>query len=189
MKDNSFKATSLQTVLIISVVVIMAACGAGFYFAQNQLKSYSDSVVDSISKSKSGITSSDGIQALEQALSARASDIERADSLTSEAGNYQSKAIADLTQYASQTNLPISNYSVVGSNEVGVPISVIEGVETKYIKIEFDKPLKFSSFVKFLKLIETNTPKMQIIGITISQTNGDNITVAPMIIELYTEKL
>ena len=173
--------------MIIMILVAFAIAGAGFYLAQNELASFSETVVSALSRSKTGITSAEGLESIEKTLSTRSADISKADLLTPTSADYQSQAIRDLTTYATKTNITIDDYSVISSSEAGVTPLVIEGVKTEYIKITFGKTIDPNDFIKFLKLIETNTPKMQVIGINISQATDKKLEVEPLIIELYTE--
>lgn len=187
MKHKIIKATSLRSIMIIALLLTLALVGVGFYFAQEELTTFSDTVISAMSRSKTGITSAQGLESIEKALSARSVDIAKADMITPTSADYQSQAIKDLTIYASKTNVTITDYSVVESSVIGVTPLTIEGVKTEYIKLTFGEAIDFNDFIKFLQLVETNTPKMQVTGIEISQANDKKIEVAPLIIELYTE--
>lgn len=188
MKNSGLKATSLRTMLIFLLIILIGAIGYGFYFAQNQLSAFSESTIESINKSNSGIMSSDGLAAVEQELSLRSNDIEKADSFTSSSNDYQSIAIDDLTNYATGSGISIKDYSFINASEADIVPTSIDGVETKYIKININNPITSTSLIKFLKLIETNYPKMQLKGLRLDQSSDTNkINVDPLIIELYTE--
>lgn len=188
MNKPGLKATSLRSIMITIVIVLIIVCATGFYITQTKLSEFSKTVITSIIESKSGTTSSEGLQALEAALIAKSTDIENADKITSSSENYQSQAIIDLTNYATQTNISISDFSVMNASEVNSSSIPIDGVDKKYLKISFSSSVIFGDFVKFLKLIETSTPKMQALGVSISQSQDSRISIQPMIIELYAEK-
>lgn len=184
-KPNKLTATSLRTILIIGLLIIISATCYGFYQAQVWLKDYATTVSQTINSSKSGTMSPEGLASLEKALVSRQASINKAAAITISSANYQSQAISDLTAYASRTNITITDYSIA---DITPTSSTIIGVTSKYIKITLQNPIKTESLLQFLSLIETNLPKMQPIGVSLSQASDKNeVNVDPLTIELYTE--
>ncbi len=183
-KSNKLTATSLRTVLIVALLVTIGATCYGFYKAQIWLTDYATTVGQTINSSKSGTMSPEGLASLEQALVNRQSSIEKAAAMTTSSANYQSQAISDLNIYAAKTNIIITDYSVA---DIASTNSTIGGVTSKYLKISLRNPIKMDSLLQFLSLIETNLPKMQLTGISLSQASGNMINIDPLTIELYTE--
>ena len=184
-KSKIMTATSLRAILVIILLIAIGATGYGFYQAQIWLKKYATTVGQTIGSSSSGTMSSDGLLALEQVLASRQSSIDKAATVTVLGANYQSQAISDLTVYANKTGINITNYSVSDTTPTSAGIA---GITPKYLSVTLQNPIKTDSLLQFLSLVETNLPKMQITGISLSQSSDiTNINVDPLIVELYTE--
>ena len=183
-KSNKLTPTSLRTILITVLIIAIGATCYGFYKSQIWLTKYATSVGQTINSSKYGTMSPEGLAALEQVLTNRQASIEKAAAIVVSRANYQSQAISDLNIYAAKTNITITDYSVA---DTIITNSTIGGITSKYLKISLQNPIKMEDFLQFLSLIETNLPKMQLTGISLSQASENMINIDPLTIELYTE--
>lgn len=184
-KSKIMTATSLRAILVVTLLIAIGATGYGFYQAQIWLKNYATTVGQTIGSSKSGTMSSDGLSDLEQALESQQPSIDKAAAVTVLGANYQSQAISDLTVYANKTGINVTNYSVSDTISTSTGIT---GITPKYLSVTLQNPIKMDSLLQFLSLVETNLPKMQLTGISLSQSSeSDSVNVDPLIIELYTE--
>jgi len=187
-KAKTMTAVSLRTILVIALLITIAASCLGFYQAQGQLREFAVTVGQIIGNSKSGTTSPDGLIALQQQLAARQTSIDKAASVTVAGTGYQSQAIKDLTKYATDTGITITNYTASDVATTATATTEIFGIKSKYLTITLQNPVKMNSLVKFLSLVETNLPKMQLTGISLSQADGNSmVSVDPLTIGVYTK--
>lgn len=187
-KTKTLTATSLRSLLIVALLLTIAATCFGFYQAKESLKEFATTVGQTIASSEPSTMSDSGISALEQALTARQDSIDKAAALSIPAADYQSQAINDLTKYASDTEITITNYSVPDAVKIAPTGAGLSGIESKYLTFTIQNPVRINSLIKFLSLVETNLPKMQLTGINLTQSsNSDMVNIDPLIVEIYTE--
>ena len=175
------KASSLRSFMVVFLFLAISLSAYGFYLAQGQLNDFAISVGQVVSKSTASSTSSQGISQLQAALSEKQTAIDKTNAFTISSQDYQSQAISDLTKYATNTGVLISDYNVSSPTTTDAKLS--------YITIKFSNPVQTSSLIKFLKLIETNLPKMQVSGITLrdNPSKVGTVNVDPLTIGVYTK--
>lgn len=188
MKNPKSKARNLRIVLSTFVFIAIGLSALGFYFAQDWLGTYAKSVGQTMAKSTINVTGAQGLAELLQALNDKQLIVTKLDSFLSPAQNYQSQIINDLSKYAANSGVTITDYNVSSPNTASTATSTISGVGISYVTITLSNPMQITSFIKFLKLIETNLPKMQLSGISISgETSSTAVTVNTLTIGVYTK--
>ena len=180
MKKSNMKASSLRSIMIVFLLLAVGLSAYGFYLAQGWLNNFAIAS-QVVSKSTASSTSSQGISQLQAALSERQTAIDKTNAFTVSSQDYHSQAISDLTKYAVSTGVLISDYNA--------PNPITTDTKLSYITIKFNNPVQTSNLIKFLKLIETNLPKMQISGITLRDNPSTigTVNVDPLTIEVYTK--
>ena len=181
MKKSNMKASSLRSIMVVFLLLTIGLSTYGFYLAQCWLNDFAISVGQAVSKSTASSTSSQGISQLQAALSERQTAIDKTNAFTISSQDYQTQAFNDLTKYALNTGVLISDYNVPNPTTTDAKLS--------YITIKFNNPVQTSSLIKFLKLIETNLPKMQVSGITLRDNPSTigTVNVDPLTIGVYTK--
>lgn len=188
MKKNQFKATTLRMILLTATLIISVVSVGGFYVTQGLLKKLAEQhnkSFDTTSSAKSNIP----IGKLQSDIANNQEIIDRIDNVYMSKHDYQSKTIDDLKKYASVSNVSISDYSFEkASSKDSKTEQSSESIENK-LTITITNPIKFSNLIKFIKGIETNSPKMQLTGIDISQVVGQKemVNVKPLTIKVYTK--
>jgi hypothetical protein len=174
--------------MIITIILIVGAIIGGFYYTQGMLR-------DSINKSKTtdpnntSTVSNQSIKQLENDIENQKSSNEKAVGLFYSNQDYQSQIKKDLDKYSLDTGVVISGYKAVESPPVGtVPIG-LEGVKSSIVSVLLKNPVPYASFIKFLKAIETNLPKMKLVGVNLTNSSelDDSVKVGPLLIEVYTK--
>ena len=184
MKKSHLKATSLRSFMIIIIILVISASAAGFYFAQNWLKKAAIEYNQAIAASIVANNNKTPINKLQADIAQYQPVVDKANNIFTPSQDYQSKTISDLKKYASISNINISDYSFEKSNSNSGSSS-----KESAITITISNPVKLSDLAKFIKGIETNSPKMQLTGINISRsTNAKGlISVKPLTIKVYTK--
>lgn len=188
-KTKGLTATSLRSLLIFILIVLISAVSFGFYQAQVWLKEFAVSTEQAIDNSKSSTMSSEGISDLQSNLDSQKNNIDKAAAVLITGADYQSQLIKDLDKYASITGISITNYSIPETTNTAAISNNITGIISKYITITIQNPVSISNLIKFLALIETNLPLMQINGINLSQSSDNSsVEINPITIEIYTRQ-
>lgn len=178
-KSSNFSPDSLRIILIIILIVLIGAAGYGFYWAENQLNDFAIELQTSLLKSKpTEKTQTTNIKESQ-------ATIDKATKFQVSTSTYLSQATSDINTYAIKSGITIE--SILPENQI-TPEPSIGGLEKKLVNVQIKNPAKTIDLITFLKLIETNIPKMQIQGITLNNSSEkDSVNVEPIIIELYTE--
>lgn len=188
MNKFHFIATSLHKILIISLLLIICLIIGGFYYAQIWLK---DIAVNSKSNSSQSTTSygSTSQAQLQTELSSQKVAVDKAAGIVISSQDYQNKIKQDLDKYALDTGVTITDYGPTQPDSTGSIATPINGLQSNYVKVTIKNPIPYTNLIKFIKAIETNIPKMELTGISLShsENSGDSVMVKPLIIEVYTK--
>lgn len=188
MKKPQLKATSLRTVMVIFITLIVVILVGGFYFAQSWLNNRAaNSNINSpgpttITSSPTSLNQPNNESPGQTAASSKAAKV------VASKQDYQTKIQQDLNRYASSTGLKIKDYGSTQPPNTNVTTTLVNGVQSSFVKVTIENPISYINLIKFIKAIETNLPKMKLTGINLSQPSdtGDTVNVAPLTIELYT---
>jgi len=187
MKKSSLKATSLRNFMFISIIVIIIILVIGFYFIQDWMKNEAMTFGQTTS-STTATKDAAAVKKLQDEITKYQAAATSANALIASSQDYQSQTIQDLKKYASANNIDIDNYSFDQTTSKEVKSSVtINGVKSNFITITLDNSIQLTDLIKFLKSIETNTPKMQLSGINISPVPDTKglVKVESLTIEIY----
>ncbi len=179
MKKSSLTAVTLRNILALVFIAAVIAVVGGFYYAQQSLKDYAS--VGSTSSNASGVSSQD-LKQLQNQIAANQQYSDKALAMISSATGYQDKAMSDITKYAVAAGVSITAHNFDPPSSSSVPIA---GVTSTYVNVSVANPVPLVNILKFIKLIETNLPKMQLTGINMAYSSKDKVVVAPLNIELF----
>lgn len=184
MKKSKMKATSLRTIMIVTIIMTIILAGIGFYYAQNYLSNFATSVTPTISKSTAGNNNPQAIKRIQEEITKAQTAIDKSNNITSTLTDYQNQIVKDLNKYASNNNMSISDYKF--ATPAKVP-GLANSIQSNTITITLGNPIAFTDLMQFFKSIETNLPKMQITGVNLTRdpSQKDTVTVDPLIIETY----
>lgn len=184
MKKSGISAVGFRSLLIVLIILSIGLAVVGFYFAQNALVAYSKVVGQTVADSTNTGKDVQSLKTLQAELNARQDVIIKSSSLLATSSNYQSQAINDINTYASESGLNVSSYSFTLT-----PGAVaVSGANTSNITVSLSSPMPYTSLLKFVRLIETNLPKMQIASINLTRQEGDSTMVKTdqISIDVYT---
>lgn len=192
MKKSSMSATKLRATLSTFVVLIIVIIGVGFYFTYDFLTKQAAEVNSIVLTSTAGSGNSESVAELQKAIKDMQPAIAKANAIITPSTSYTEQIISDLNKIAEQSGVLIADYSfadgaTAGATGTPAPTS-ISGVQVKSATVKIASPVEYSSLLKFLQLIETNLPKMQISGITVARdtSSSSTVTVQPLTVEVYT---
>lgn len=181
------QATSLRKAMISIIVVLVILASVGFYFGQDWLTKYAADVDQTASGSSVSGSNPQALSDLRDEITKNQPIGAQASALVASSQNYQNKIISDLNTYASSTGISIVGYNLTQPATAGTA-AIISGVKSNFVTITLNNPIPIRSLLQFFKAIESNLPKMQITGISISSSSTkDNVTVDPLTIEVYTK--
>ena len=174
MKKSGQQASSLRIILAILIVLIFLGSIVEFYFAKQYITDAAIKYNQSTAATNSTSYRS-AAKKLQNDITQYQPVADKATTVFVSSQDYQSKMIGDLKKYAANDNITISNYTF---DKTAASVNVV-----------IANPVKFTNLIKFIKEIETNTPKMQLNGIDISsvQNNNGYVTVKPLTIKAYTK--
>ncbi len=186
MKKSQLKAVYLRTSMQIAVLLIITILVGGFYVTQNWLN---DMAIRSNASSKinSNNLTPPELDLLKNEMSKQKTAIEKTSNIVTSKSNYKNKIQQDINQYASKNNISIANFRLTQQPADKSTSPIINGIKSNYIVVTIKNPVKFADFIKFIKGIETNIPKINLTGINISRkTDQDGyIKVEPLIMKFF----
>lgn len=174
-------ATKLRTIMIFLVIITLAGASVGFYFAFGWIKSYSDEVnTVIIAAAESGETAG-SVNSLQEQLQKQQEIITAANSLFALNSNYQTQVIKDIYTYAEKTGITVSDIQLdtatQATNGSSNTSTTASSLPTKSITASLSSPVNYTDLLKFLTLIESNIPKMQISGVDLTRPADSSNTV------------
>ncbi|NTW61467.1 hypothetical protein HGB24_02135 [Candidatus Saccharibacteria bacterium] len=181
MSKKPLQAVTLNKILVATIFMILTLSIVGFYFAQNWL----DSIASEMSNNDSNNNPGMSLSQIETNIINNKAIAEKAAGILSNLTKYQEQMSSDLSRYASLSGIKINKFDFADESQTLV---ISNEVKANSVTISLQNPVQAPSFIKFLKYIETNTPKMQVRHLAISNAlgNGENsLIVDSLIIETY----
>jgi hypothetical protein len=184
---NRITATSLRATMRLSITIIIIASATGFYFAQDYLN---NSFVDNKSSTENAQSTNNVASDYSKTLAEISKNKPYSDisnSIFTTASDYQAQINNDLDKYSSSIGIKITNKKWLTPTESSEISSSMSGLNANFVTITIKNQISMSKLLQFIKATETNLPKMQIINISIKNTNksSDLVTVDPITIATY----
>lgn len=182
-KESSMKASSLRGLLATLLVILVLGATAGFYYANEILNDLSIDIKKNSPTVASNDSTMKATDKLRDFTSKNKSLSEKVNLLAVSTSESQTKIMADLKKYASDTGVTISNFDFnATSNSSGLNTGQYA---QKIVSITVGNPVAFTNLMKFLSLVENNTPIMQPTGISITAVDSTKVKVEPITIRFY----
>lgn len=154
-------AAKLRGLLTLLFILVIAG-GVGLYFLSlDRLKDYAAEVSNKVIDSEASSKQVQQLQTLESQLSQSDGLISKASDIFATEGNFQSQAVRDIRRYAQLTNLTVRTTTFNESTSAPNSRSFI---------VEIESPVPYQNFIRFLKGIENNIPKMEVSELKISRS-------------------
>ena len=194
MKKSGMTAKALRGILIFVIFVMIGASATGIYFAQKWLLGLAGTISQTVADSNSSGNNSQAAAQLQAELAAQQSVIEKTSLISVSRQNYQSKAIQDLDQYASDAGITISNYSfsqatpATSTTTTSASTATGAAVSTNpVVTATLTSPVSYEKLLKFMNYVESNLPKMQIASVNLGRAAGsgsDSVRIDQLSIEV-----
>ncbi len=198
----------LRAILTVTIALIVVAGAAGLWFAHSQLAAYATVVNNDSITAASGEQNVTKLEQLKSRMDADPVAISRAANIVADSKyyQYQDQIISDLTSYANSAGFQITGFSftpsatstpttgssspapAASSSMPTTPLAPTPaGLKIEYATVTFPKDVAYTAYVKFLKSIEENLTKMEVMGVSM-QLDPDNglLSPSPLTIGVYT---
>lgn len=177
MKKSSMKATSLRSLLVLLVLLVIGGIAAGFYYGLGRVKEYAVEVSHTNADARAAEQQVGELQKLKTTLANSESLVKKANQLFATESTYQTRAIQDVQRYANRAKITITDTSFPEAQQSS---------DSHTLTISIGSPTTYSNFIRFLESIESNLPKMQVTGITVSRVSDSTIAVEDINIKIFT---
>lgn len=179
MKNIGLNATTLRIVMFTILALLITGSIGGFIYTYDWLSNLAAEINYAVQQSQTAPVTT--LTPDQQVIS------DRIASMGIEASGFRTKIAKDLNTYASIAEVPISSISLT-QQPSGLVVSPVDKMQPKFLKVVIKNPVRYDSFVKFLKAIETNLPVLRVTGVKITHNkdSGDTIEVDPLTIMVYT---
>jgi len=191
--------TKLRIALIATILLLIVAAGIGYWFLRLQLVNYAEQVSKAAVAANVSANDVRNLQNLQTELKLGSVAITRTKNIVAESQSYQyqDQVITDFTRYAKAAGVTVSGFgfdtTAPGAATVPTPVDpqaapVPTGLKTTRVSVTVKNPVEYKALMQFIHLIELNLTKMQLTGISISQSpeKPNLVTVNPLTIEVYT---
>lgn len=167
--------------MIVMILLLIGGGGVSFYFAQNALVDYSKQVTQTIADSSSSGKDVQSLKKLELDLADLQSVIKKTSGVIASSSDYQSQVINDINTYAQIAGIGVTNFNF--------GVAAATGGASSSVTITLTSPMQYTNLLKFLRLIETNLPKMQISSVNLTRVEGDtkSVRTESITLEVYTK--
>lgn len=207
-KKLALTATNLRYVLAAALLLMFAACGAGFYYVHGYLKSYAEEASALNSQAEIGTKNIVALQNIERYIEEHKHEFSIAEKVVAESKSYryQNEIVNDLSKIADKSGVNITGFQF-GDQAAGAtsgssssssstaapaagtapatPSTTAGGLKTTKATITISSPVNYDNLLEFISRIERNITKMQIARIAISQTEeGGRNSVASETFEI-----
>jgi len=154
--------------LYAALLVLLSGLGFGVYFLHSQLSAYAVTVDHLKTDSELNQQSLENAQKLRRALQVNADSVERAAEIVADTKyyEYQDQIVKDISSYATATGITVLGFDF--STSTTAKTTNVPGLNTVVVSISLRSPVQYSSYLRFLKLIERNLTKMQVTQLDIS---------------------
>ncbi len=187
MNKNHFSASTLRIMLISLIVILLVVLIGGFYFAQNWLLTDATNIKAKGYNSVSGNLSTNQLANLKIDVNNHKDASTKSNQLFYSKQSYTQDVKKDINEYASRIGITISDISPTSAPTIDANQTLISGVTAEFFSVTIKNPVQFNQLFEFVKAIESNLPFIKLTGISMDSGSDKNVTVKPMIIEVYTK--
>ncbi len=191
MKTTKMSATKLRSLLSFLIILLIGLSGTGFYFAQDWLRTYANTVGETIAQATSSGSTVTSLKKLQQDVVDRQDILTKANSILANTQDQQNQTIKDLDIYANRAGIVISNYSFVQpAVTAATPGSAPSNTHSAFVTLTLSSPISYTKLLTFMGALESNLPKMQVSSINLGRASGsgsDSVKTDALTVEVYTQ--
>ncbi len=180
-------AVKLRLVLISSMVALFCVGGALFWFLRSQLVEFATKIQGISVEASTSNANATRLQSIEKTLEDNKSTIAKVANIIgdSEDYRYQEKILDDLARYEEKTGITITSIDFGEASDS----SLVPGLKEVDITIAIENPIDYETILQFVRLTESNLPKMQISDLSLvnSSAGTDKVTIQfpSMVIKVF----
>ncbi len=178
-KNTGFQASSMRKILVsIFFVVLLALIGA-YYLGLRAVKDYAVEVTQTTKDVTASSSKVENLKDLELKLNQTKASVDKADRMFAPANGYQTQVVNDLRRYATAAGIGLQTTDF--ANQAGE-------TETRSFSISLANPVDYSQLLRFIELVETSLPKMEISELTIARSansNASQVNVEKLTLKVY----
>lgn len=193
-------ARKLRIVLFIVMFAIFGLAAGGFMYAKSGLDSYATSISKLNADAESGDSNIQTLRKLKTTLEQERSTIEQARSVVASSTDYADKVISNISSIASESGVTITSIEfsdAAGSATAGTTSppqgtgttapagSTPAGLTKRSVLVSIKTPLEYTTLMKFIGAIESNTLKMQLTNLNLTADSGGQVNTQALTIEVY----
>lgn len=166
------------------IVLLMAVIGFGVYTTHQKLSAYVIEVDHLKIDSELNQQGLENARNLRRALDENKDSAARAAAIVADTKyyEYQDQIVQDISSYASAANLTVLGFDFSTSGKGST--TSIKGIKTVVATISLKSPVRYTDYLRFLKLIERNLTKMQVTQLDISNDLKEAGTISSPVVTL-----
>jgi Tfp pilus assembly protein PilO len=176
---KEFNAKSMRMILLVLVCAAILGIGGGLYYSHDQLTTQAKEVNSTLVRlANTGAVSqpSGAIQQLQADMDSYKGTVDKLNLFWIPSANLQTQTIQDINRYSRESGVAIENYTFG-------PTADNDSLQANDVTVILKNPVNYDGLIRFMQLIETNLPKMQLHGISIASTgDGQSVTVSNLVI-------
>lgn len=166
-------AASFKIVMIVSLILLFGAVAYGAWFLQQMLAE--QVVVKDHAQTDAELSASEveRLKLLQVELEKQSEIVDQASQIAATADNYQyqDQVIKDIEAYADRNGVPIAGFDFSQSTP-NAPAP--KGTVLTPFTVNIKGPVEFAKFMQFLRDIENNLTKIQVISLGLSPDDNNN---------------
>jgi hypothetical protein len=160
-QKKQFTPQTLRSILATIFVLILIGGGAVFYFGIQSLQEYAVKVQQRLVDAEASERQISELQLIKGQLSESDSLVEKTNQIFATPDSYQGQVLNDLERYAKAAGLTLGGTNF-GSGETA----------TNTVTVSFSGDIPYRKLIAFLSNVEGNLPKLQVVSITLSQSDN-----------------
>lgn len=199
---KQMSAKVLMIVLAATMVLLILAGVGGFLFMISKLESFAEETNRLETEASAGDANLNVLQSLKATIESERELIDKTHQIVAESQSYQYQddIIKDISAYANQSGLTVTGYIFSGgaaatttapsAPAIADPSTLTTGdlaggVKSTSVDISLKTPAPYTNIMKFVQKIEQNVTKMQIANLALSRTEGSQVDLPSLQIQVY----
>lgn len=178
-------ASQLRYLLIGLISVMVIGFGAATWWMQGLLASNVSATERAKIDADISQTELQQLKTLQKQFNDEKDVLERAKQIavSSEQYRYQDQVIKDVSDYAARYGIQINTFDFTTTN---AQTPAANGAKKTSFNVTLKGPLKYDTFIRFLRSIEKNLTKIQVTSLTLApDRDPSNITNPALSLEVY----
>lgn len=213
MRSFQLTPTKLRIILIVALLLLIVAHVLVTVLGRKILAENSTSVTEAVTLSASSQDTLDRLSNAEVQLKSQSKIVEKAKKVVADGNQhaYQESVINDINNYAKAAGIHVTGFTFENpvakdasdksaKTETAKNSQQIQGVKTTTVILTLQSPMDYSTFLKFLRMLEENLLQLRLQSLNLSSSAidststtegqpepGQTIDVPTITLEVYTK--